>query len=286
MFSVSILFSLLLTGCNSETSPPAKDKTAVEKTAKKEQPKKAKAKFGKFNAADLEKAADEINVVPSPIKMQEKLSKAGINGKLSELVTAGRGLKMDSSNKDEIAIRIGVILADLVLTVQNSPKDQMNQRLNSLKAGFKKIGAGTDIQSTIDEMISTVGEEKLDRKALLGEMDELAQVMVPELEYEAGEWVVPLIQAGTWLEGAHLVAAVVKKEGKIEEGAKILKQPGAIKYFLRYVQREGNTRAPKSISASLETTLKELHTLSKKSTMTQADVEKVHSTTGMLLNLL
>ena len=26
--------------------------------------------------------------------------------------------------------------------------------------------------------------------------------MVPELEYEAGEWVVPLIQAGSWLEGA------------------------------------------------------------------------------------
>ena len=37
-------------------------------------------------------------------------------------------------------------------------------------------------------------------------MDELSGVMVPELEYEAGDWVVPLIQTGSWLEGANLVS--------------------------------------------------------------------------------
>ena len=57
---------------------------------------------------------------------------------------------------------------------------------------------------------------------MLKEFDELSGVLVPELEYEAGDWVVPLIQAGSWLEGAHLVAGAVKSEGKFDEAGKLL----------------------------------------------------------------
>ena len=45
-----------------------------------------------------------------------------------------------------------------------------------------------------------VQDNSVNKEMLLEEFDELSQVMVSELEYEKlGEWVVPLIQAGTWL---------------------------------------------------------------------------------------
>ena len=39
--------------------------------------------------------------------------------------------------------------------------------------------------------------------------------------YEAGEWVVPLIQAGSWLEGAHLVSNAIKTESKFDSADKL-----------------------------------------------------------------
>ena len=77
--------------------------------------------------------------------------------------------------------------------------------------GFEKLGAGSDIQATIDEMSTQINNDAINRDDLLKRIDELSGVMVPELEYEAGEWVVPLIQAGSWLEGAHLVSMPSKQ---------------------------------------------------------------------------
>ena len=61
-----------------------------------------------------------------------------------------------------------------------------------------------------------IKNDAINEDDLLKEMDELSGVMVSELEYEAGEWVVPLIQAGSWLEGANLVSAAIVKEDKFD----------------------------------------------------------------------
>ena len=42
-------------------------------------------------------------------------------------------------------------------------------------------------------MLETVATEGFDRAGLLEEIDALSNVMVPDQECEAGEWVVPLI---------------------------------------------------------------------------------------------
>ena len=76
--------------------------------------------------------------------------------------------------------------------------------MEKLKAGFKALGAGDDIQATIKDLGTQIKNDAINEDDLLKEMDELSGVMVSELEYEAGEWVVPLIQAGSWLEGANL----------------------------------------------------------------------------------
>ena len=54
-------------------------------------------------------------------------------------------------------------------------------------------------------------------------------VMVSELEYEGGDWVVPLIQAGSWLRGADLVSAAITK--KYSAAGQLLKQPRVVSTF-------------------------------------------------------
>ena len=148
-----------------------------------------------FDLAELQKAAEEVALVPSPAEMQKSLSNAGLASDLATLVSTERKIGMDVEDKDNMAVRTGVVLADLVLTVKTASKESKLERLEKLKVGFKALGAGDDIQATIQDLGTQIKNDAINEDDLLKEMDELSGVMVSELEYEAGEWVVPLIQA-------------------------------------------------------------------------------------------
>jgi len=111
-------------------------------------------------------------------------------------------------------------------------------------------------------------------------------VLVPEIKYSAGEWVIPLIKAGSWLEGAHLVAGAIKEEGKFEEAGRLLKQPHVIDYFIGYVEREGAEKAPDAVIAKLKESLQTLKEVTAKSVIEEADVNTVHSATAAVLTML
>ena len=109
--------------------------------------------------------------------------------------------------------------------------------------------------------------------------------MISELKYEAGDWVIPLIQAGSWLEGAYLVSSAIQKEKNLEAEV-LLRQPGAAAYFGRYVNREGRKKAPPAVINKLSETLKRLEELAKKEKLTESDIKEVNNLTGELLTLL
>ncbi len=239
----------------------------------------------KFDKATLAAEAVQIALVPSPAEMQRALSNAGLTAQLAKMV-ASRDIQMTSDHKDQIAVRCGVVLADLVLTVQTANSGAQVARLARLKQGFVALGASNEVITTIEDLSSRIASGSGSRTDLVKEFDELAGVMVPELKLSAGEWMVPLIQAGSWLEGAHLVSGAILAEGKYEEGGKMLKQPAVVEYFLGYVRGEGRTRAPDVIVDQLEQTLLTLKEITSKDDLTEADVRTIHNATGAVLNLL
>ncbi len=265
----------LLVGCDdqAEVTPPAR--SAAE----------APAPEVKFDKASLAAAAENITLVPSPAEMQKALSNAGLTSELAALVS-GEDIDVNVDDLDQIAVRTGVVLAEVVLTVKESPKERLVARLGVLKQGFIKLGAGSDLPSTIDEIIARVQNDAVSRDDLLIEVDELSGVMVPELETEAGDWVVPLIQAGSWLEGAHLVSGAIQQESKFDAAGPLLRQPEVVDYFLSYVQREGREKAPDEVVKQLESTLLKLKEIASKDTLSADDVQEIYSATGAVLGML
>ena len=128
----------------------------------------------KFNLEELEAAAKEVALVPSPAEMQKSLNNAGLASDLAGLVAADRNISMDVENKDNLAVRTGVVLADLVLTVKTSTKESKLASLEKLKAGFKALGAGDDIQATIRRFEYQITNDAIQEDDLLKEMDELS----------------------------------------------------------------------------------------------------------------
>ena len=258
----------------------------TKQEAPAEVPEAAPKTMKKFNLEELQQAAKEVALVPSPAEMQKSLKNAGLTSDLASLVAAERNIPMDVENKDNLAVRTGVVLADLVLTVKSSTKESKLASLEKLKAGFEGLGAGDDIQATINDLSTQITNDAIQEDDLLKEMDELSGVMVSELEYEAGDWVVPLIQAGSWLEGANLVSAAIVKESKFDVAGQLLKQPRVVEYFLKYVEREGGNKAPDQVVDKLKQVLNTLKTIAEKPEMSAEDVKQINASTSEVLSML
>ncbi len=270
---------VLLAACGGE------EKKATPPPPPVEAPPVAEEPPAKLSMDAMKAEAVATALVPSPAEMEKALANAGISNKLADMIK-DRDIKMNVENKDQIAVRTGVVLADLTLTVKTASKEQMIARLDRLKEGFQKLGGGTDVQNTIDDIKNRIANDAVSREDLLKEVDELSGVLVPELQYEAGDWVVPLIQAGSWLEGAHLVSGALQAAGKYEGATGLLKQPTVVDHFTEYVNREGASKAPDEVIDRLKESLKTLKEVAGKETLGEQEVATIHSATGAVLTML
>ena len=227
-------------------------------------------------SAQLQEMAIQDHLVPSPGEMQRALSKAGIETSLSALVPV-RDLDMTVANKDQVAVRTGVILADMLLTVKTVEATVTAGRLGKIRTGLKELNAGSDLPAENN------GALQGDR--LLFELDELSAAVIPEIKYEA-DWILPLLQAGAWLEGANLVSRALKNEGNSEAAANLLVQPQVVNYFIRYVDAEAKEKVDSAVLIQLKKTLDSLKTICDGGTVGDGELDTIQSTTASVLELL
>lgn len=275
-----MLLSLLAVGCSGDgtdgtTEGPTTDPVVDEAN-------KAPAEV---SPEELKEKADNIALVPSPAEMDKALERAGIATKLADIVP-DRKLKMDVPNEDQVAVRTGVILADLLLTVRNASPEARVKHLEDIKTGMNQLGAGGDIAATIDDLSARITNGAVSDDDLVKELDEISGALIPEIEYEAGERSVPLIEAGSWLAGANLVSQAIIDTGKYDAATDLLKQPAVVEYFQGYVKTEGQDKAPEGVTAQLETTLDTLAEICTHETFSEEDVKAINKTTADVLALL
>lgn len=274
-------FSLLLAwvACGETTPPPvASVPAAPEAPAAPEVPA--------LTVADLAAGADNAALVPSPIETQKALEQAGIATQLNTLIPA-HDFDIAQSEGDYAALRSGVVLADALLTVKSAPKADLVARLGTVQTGLAKLGGGDDVDKTLKDLIDRINADATTPDELLKEFDELSGAVIPELEFNGNKRIVPLIQAGSWLEGANLVAKAVKASGNPSAADTLLKQGAVVDYFIGYVKTEGSDKAPPAITTKLEASLTTLKALANKAEpLAAGDIDTVITVTDEVLALL
>lgn len=230
--------------------------------------------------------ARRFTIVPSPRETQEAMERAGIDTKLATLIKP-REMDFEDQDIDDVAVRTGVVIADMLLTVKTADNEQLVQRLGHIQTGMKSLKGGDDIDQTLQDLIDRVKADAVTRDDLLKELDELSGAIIPELEFEGQKRIVPLIQAGSWLEGANLVARAAKDKGKPGSVDGILKRPHVVDYFMDYVKGEGKDKAPAAVTEKLEGSLQTLKSLAeKKESLDGSDIDTVIQVTEDVLALL
>jgi len=171
--------------------------------------------------------------------------------------------------------------------VKTAEKKELLGRLRVIQQGMKQLDGGPDILTTLKDMIDRIKSDAVDRNELLQEFDELSGAVIPELKFNGNARIVPLIEAGSWLEGANLVAKAVQSSEDPSAADVLLKQPEVVDYFMRYVKEKGAKKAPASVTQKLEESLATLKGLATKAEpLTKEDVQQVIKVTGDVLGLL
>jgi hypothetical protein len=234
----------------------------------------------------MDKDVDHSALVPSPVETQKALEASGIETKLASLVPKHM-FAMDKGDTDRAAVRTGIVLADLLLTTKTATKEELVDRLGLISKGMEQLQAGADIQATLKDLTNRIQTDAVSRDELLKEFDELSGVLIPELEFNGQERVVPLIEAGSWLEGANLVATALKSAETKDAAEKLLRAPTVVDYFLRYVRTEGAEKAPEAVTQKLEESLLALKAIAEKpAPLTDADLDTVIKVTNDVTVLL
>lgn len=274
----TFLAMFILVGCGGNEAPaPSDEKPVIE------DPNAGNNDAPKFN---FKQEAENIALVPSPVETQKALEASGIDAKLADLIPS-RDLDMALTESDHAAVRTGVVLADMLLTVKTAEKTNLLAYISRVRIGMDQLKGGKDIDKMLGDMEERVKADSVSRDELLREFDELSGAVIPELEFNGKNRVVPLIEAGTWLEGANLVARAVDASGNPAAGDVLLKQPAVVDYFIKYVKVEGSEKAPAVITKQLETSLNTLKGLAEKSEPFNAeDIAKVIEVTDGVLGLL
>lgn len=275
---------LALTAC----SGGEKEMPAPEPAAEPEAP--ATPEDPGIEKEELEEA-ETVGIVPSPTETAAALEKAGVSTKLATLVPE-RDLDLEKSDPDHAAVRTGVVLADMLLTVKTAEKDKLIERITAVRTGMKQLNGGSDIDAVLADIEERVKADAVQRDELLQEFEEISGAVIPELKFNGNERIVPLIEAGSWLEAAHLVAKAVKeakvvKDGEASVADDLLKQPEVVGFFIKYVKTDGAEKAPEQITQKLEeslTTLKDL--AAKEAPLTNEDIDSVVKVTQDVLALL
>ena len=275
-----LLISLL--ACSGEVAPAPTEAPP----AAAEAPAPAAPETPDIDVDEMQKEADEAALVPSPVETQKALEGSGIDVKLATLIPKHK-FDLNASDMDHAAVRSGVLLADVLLTVKTAETPALVKRLSAVQKGMNQLNGGSDIDAVLEDIKERLTAEAVTRDELLKELDELSGAVIPELEFNGQKRVVPLIQAGSWLEGANLVARAVQSAETTEAAEKLLKAPAVVDYFIEYVKTDGAEKAPEAVTQKLEESLNELKTLAeKKDPLTKADIDRVVEVTNAVLALL
>jgi len=173
-----------------------------------------------------------------------------------------------------------------VLTLNDSEKDVLVQDLQNLQAGMKGIGAGSDIDTTLGDVIESVKADALSRQELWLQVEEMREAAYGELGHEAGSRVVPLVQAGSWLEGVNLLSKAVLQSDDKGDAPNLLRQPDVVNYFLLKIKGQESGEDLSPLLTLARGTMEQIHDIAMKDSLTTEDVEKINSLASEMLGQL
>ncbi len=243
----------------------------------------APAKTIAVNQFPKEAQLVEQVVVPVPSEVFAVLDKLG-KPNWPEVLRPQKGLSTPSGGKEQISLRLGVVIAEGFIAVEAENAEEVKNIGNSVRSLAKAIGVEKAVSRRANSIVEFADKRRWTevRKELDLALTDVRQAMM-ELNSES---LAQLVSLGGWLRGTEALSAVVGK-GFSKDGAELLHQPVLTDHFQSRLgalpEKEKKLELISKIMAGLQK-IKPLMGAEDGSKIAEKDVKEIGSICGELVS--
>ncbi len=221
--------------------------------------------------------------VPTPREVDASVHKAGIDKDLGAIVPTW-SFHFDRTAANVVAVRVGVIVADTVLTAKTADKAATMARLEQAKQGIATLKVAPKVEATIDEILTKLRADAMNADELFVALDELSVQVLQHESVPAAHDLLALVKAGIWLEGTWCVTEAIKTHGDAAVADALLRQPDVIAWFQKYADATHLQGASAEQANTLVTSLKTLAwIMAQDRPLQMADVDAIQKAVDAVL---
>ncbi len=223
-------------------------------------------------------------LAPSPLQLEAEVRAAGITVSMAPFVPSTVDPAVGGPDLDRAALHTGALFAHTLLGGPEAPKEQFLAQLRGLRTGMGVIGAKPEVLAMLDRSIEQVQNDTAARADFLAELDAQLQASMPGEGFGPGDTTGPLVQAGAWLAGIHVVAQTVERSGDAAAAEKLLKHPEVAGFFLEYLRAGGGAEKAGSRTSVVADGLVRLRDLTRREPLGIDEAKQIAALTGELLS--
>jgi len=275
-----LLLSLLLLAACSKPAPdaPANPDGAFAPSAAAEEQKPP----GKIDFQAATNTGRAAMFVPAPTEFQAALKASAstldlrAGGEASARTLLGK-------NKPMLALETGTRITAVVMSTGKDPKDVVLARMASAREGLSALQSPPKVVAKVDEVIADYREGRLESGELTASLDVLAETIHDGLS-EADQQTATLVQAGGWVQGAHLLAKALEAAGQAGDGAQLLRQPSLVNHFQAFLRNSDPGRAEDPTVVKVLGSMDELREIAGQDVIDEAMVRRIVVLTGGIIS--
>lgn len=233
----------------------------------------------KIDIAAVRDTARTAMFVPAPTEFQAALKASEVDVDIRKLLKDS-DRTLDGKSRAVIALETGVRMADVLLTAQDGDKATVVARMKSAREGLVALNIPAETMAEVDRVIGDFDAGRIGAAELVPALDVLAEQLQDDLNQANDPNTATLVQAGGWVQGAHLLSSSLAAAGKAGDAAALLHQPTVLAYFKDFLNKAGaGDPAVDAVLAEMDA----LELLAAKPALTTEDLTKIATHTGTIL---
>jgi len=233
-------FLLIFAACSGDSSSSSSDAPPAPQVGEPEANQDGGATKIDINA--VRDTARMAMFVPAPSEFQAALKATGFSIDLKAgVVDAPRDLA--GKNTAIVALETGVRLANVLLTADSAEKAVVLGRMKAARDGLAALKASGEVLAETDKLIADIAAGTISGAEATPALDVLAGRIQDQLSGAADTTTATLVQAGGWVQGAHLLSTALSQAKQAGDAAALLHQPTVVEHFSSFLRQAGGDDA-------------------------------------------
>jgi hypothetical protein len=217
--------------------------------------------------------------VPAPSEFQAALRASKVDLDITKLLKE-EPRSLDGKSRSIIALEAGVRMSNVLMTAAAGDQAATLTRLRAAREALGALRVPADVLTEADKIIGDFEKGSIVAAELVPALDLLNEKLQDDLAASNDSTVATLVQAGGWLQGAHLLSQTLAEAGVGGDAAALLHQPSVLAHFMDFLNRTG--AGDPAIDAVLaEMTL--LAVIASKDSLGASDMGGIATHTGNIL---